>query len=185
MSISRNIPTKWCLWQQECVYYFIAHFFPVHRATCSAHRLVHSENSLPLLSFRASPRGNMNQQLSIVSSHQHPGQNHCESSSVFVIHWLIKGVVPTPIRLGLKYEPGTFVRWWVTWGPGLMLLKILSCFLNLTDHDSRYTTSILCNLLRIPFVQEVWGLRYLEKNPLLCKEKEYYIGQRRKWNFNA
>lgn len=47
----------------------------------------------------------MNQQLSIVSSHKHPGQNHCESSSVFVIHRLIKGAVPTPIRLDLKYEP--------------------------------------------------------------------------------
>lgn len=39
----------------------------------AAHRLVHSENFLPLLSFMASPRGNMNQ--SIISSHQHTGQN--------------------------------------------------------------------------------------------------------------
>lgn len=106
----------------------------------------------PLLSFRASQRGSMDQQLSHISSHQHAGQNYSQFRSAFVINRLIKGEIPTPIQLGLKRELRYISAVMSDVGIGLCALEDLFLFLlNLIDHDSLYTPSVLCNLLRIFF----------------------------------
>lgn len=112
----------------------------MHVATCFAHRLVHSENSSPLLSFRASQRGSKDQQLSHTSSHQHARQNYCQFRAAFVINPLIKGEIPTPVQLGLKRELRYISAVMSDVGIGLCALEDLFLFLlNLIDHDSLYS----------------------------------------------